>query len=377
MMRSMRLPGRWILVTGLVALGGCASTGPVGEPHTTAAPRAPDCRVARATGDVTAVLRDSGELVIVGGGVELLRSTDLGRSWRRERLPVDCRWPDAAEIGGRLVVSCSEPGAPGRLLVIREEAGGAWSTPVAVDATADLFIDTNLQPLPDGELVLFATHIDRADDLDHAVYTVQEYRFAAGAERWSEAAKVVTGRRGVHLEDTRSTVLDDGSVLLAYEIETAESAPSQVRQLRSPDGGRSWPAASVIWSGADIEPGGYLVLPDGELWFVASTDELAGGGSYDRASIMMRRSSDGGRSWSAPEVLVDREDQISFGGVVLPDGEVLLPSLRHYNRRKHRQLSIYLVDSDPAGGARCAAETLSGDDFEAGLGPQWRGSKNR
>jgi len=338
---------------------------------------APDCRVARATGDVAAVLRDSRELVIVGGGVELLRSSDLGQSWRREVLPVNCRWPDVAEVGGRLLVSCSEPGAPGRLLVITERAGHGWSAPVVVDATTDLIIDTNLQPLPGGSVLLFATHIDRADDLDNAVYTVRVYRSGAGGDNWSGAEVVTLGRRGEHLEDTRSALLDDGSLLLAYEIETAEAAPSQIHQRRSSDGGRSWSSESVIWSGADTEPGGYLLFPGGELWFVASSDERAGGGSYDRASILMRRSGDGGRSWTAPEILVDREDQISFGGVVFPGGEVLLPSLRHYNERRNRQLSLYVVDRDPTNGARCASTPISADGFETGLGPQWREPSNR
>jgi len=366
----------WLLMGVVTAIGACASTDPSSSRAGEVAPVAPDCRVARATGDVAVVLRASGELVMVGGGVELLRSTDLGRSWRRVALPVSCGWPDVAEVGGRLVVSCAERGGPGRLLVIRELVAGGWSDPVAVDATADLFIDTNLQTLRDDQVLLFATHVDRADDLDHAVYTVQVYRSRDGGDDWTAAERVVAGRRGEHLEDTRSALLADGSLLLAYELETAEAAPSMIRQLRSSDGGHSWPVASVLWSGADIEPGGYLTAPDGALWFVASTDELAGGGSYDRASIMMRRSTDGGRSWSSPEELVDREDQISFGGVALPNGEVLLPSLRHYTSPRRRQLSVYLVDGDPAG-ARCASEPISADDFEAGLGPQWRGPKNR
>jgi hypothetical protein len=367
----------WILIGVVVAFGACASTDRPGPRPDDAAPAAPDCRVARATGDVAAVLRDSGELVIVGGGVELLRSTDLGQSWNREVVPVSCRWPDVAEIGGRLLVSCSERGAQGRLLVITEQAGRGWSAPVAVDATTDLMIDTNLQPLPGGSVLLFATHIDRADDLDNAVYTVRVYRSGAGGDDWSGAEAVAVGRRGEHLEDTRSALIDDGSLLLAYEVETAEAAPSQIHQRRSLDGGRSWSSESVIWSGADTEPGGYLLFPDGELWFVASSDERAGGGSYDRASILMRRSGDGGHSWTAPEVLVDREDQISFGGVVLPGGEVLLPSLRHYNERRNRQLSLYVVDRDPTNGARCASTPISADGFETGLGPQWGESSNR
>ncbi len=176
MMHRMLVGSNGSSFPSLLRLAGCASTGQVAAPPSVTAAPAPDCRVARATGDVAVVLRESGELVIVGGGVELLRSTDLGQSWRREVLPVKCSWPDVVEIGGRLLVSCSEPRAPGRLLVITEQAGRGWSAPVVVDATTDLIIDTNLQLLPGGSVLLFATHIDRADDLDNAVYTVRVYR---------------------------------------------------------------------------------------------------------------------------------------------------------------------------------------------------------
>jgi len=58
--------------------------------------------------------------------------------------------------------------------------------------------------------------------------------------------------------------------------------------------------------------------------------------------------------------------------VVLPGDEILLPSLRHYNERKRRQLSLYVVNRDRTHGARCASVPISADSFEGGLGPQWR-----
>jgi hypothetical protein len=85
----------------------------------------------------------------------------------------------------------------------------------------DLFIDTNLQALPDGDVLLFATHIDRPDDLDDAVYTIRLYRSRDGGVVWSRGEPVISDRRGRHLEDTRSVHLGGGSVLLAYESEKA------------------------------------------------------------------------------------------------------------------------------------------------------------
>ena len=356
---------------GWLAAVGCGSTGVSPSSGAPAAPVAPDCRLTSAVGDVSAVLRGSGELVIVGGGIDLLTSGDLGRSWRRETLPLECGWPDLTEIDGRLVVSCSERRPPSRLLVIAELDDGGWSAPVEVDVTEERFIDTDLQVSAAGELLLFATHIDRPADLDRAVYTVRQYRSVGIGAPWSAGETVVVGRRGQHVEDTRSVALDDGSILLVYERERAEGRASRIVQLRSTDDGRSWSKPEVVWRGGDLEPGGYVGFPDGELWLIASSDESAGGGSYDRATILARSSSDGGRSWSDPRVLVDREDQISFGGVALPDGRVLLPSLRFYSQRAKRSLSLYVVDRSGAGAPVCASPPLSRRDFEGDLRDQF------
>jgi hypothetical protein len=367
-------PERCGLLVAIVFVAAGCVTSRTGDRETAAIlARTPDCRVARSTGDVGVLLRSTGELVIVGGAVELLRSSDLGRSWARESLPVQCRWPHVEEVEGRLVVSCSEAQGLGRLLILKEDdAGRGWLDPVVVDTTNALMIDTNLQRLPDGELLLFATHVDRPDDLDGSIYTVRLYRSFDGGGSWSLPVDVISGRRGEHLEDTRTVVLDQGSLLLVVELERAEGSRSSLLQLESTDGGVVWTDTGFVWKGADVEPGGYVAFADGELWLVASSDAAARGGSYDRALIAVRRSTDNGRSWSHPEVLVDLEDQISFGGVELPTGEILLPSIRHYSDVRRRQLSVYLVTRDATGGARCAVTPLFSDGFENGLDPQWR-----
>jgi len=332
---------------------------------------APDCRVAPAAGDVAALRRASGQLVVVGSSMELLSSLDGGRRWSRDQLPLDCRWPDVAEVGERLVVSCAEPRPPARLLVLVESPGGGWERPIEVATTSELMIDTCLQALSGDEVLLFATHVDRPKDLDHAVYTLQLFRSRDGGRSWSGPKAVEAGRRGRHLEDTRTTVLSDGSLLLLHEHERAEGKPSILVQHRSSDNGGSWSAAYVVWRGSDLEPGGYVTFSDGELWLIASSDAVAGQGSYERALILMRRSADDGVTWGRPQVLVGAESQLSFGGVLLPGDEVLLPSVRFYSTRGRRELALYVVPRDRPGEWRCALDSMFGDGFETGDASQW------
>jgi hypothetical protein len=245
-----------------------------------------------------------------------------------------------------------------------------------VDRSSDLLIDTGLQPLQNQEILLLATHVDFPSDFDRAVYTIRTYRSSDGGVTWMRGKDAMAGPRGVHLEDPRTVVLPDGDLLLAWEREEREGGRSMILQMRSDDGGHTWASPQELWrDGGDAEPGGYLLFPDGELWFIASTDEIAGGGSYARAIIMARSSIDGGRTWSKSRVLVGSEDQISFGGVLLPDGDVLLPSLRHYLRARQRSLALYVVESRVGNGYRCAVQGIFSDDFERGSADQWRSSE--
>jgi hypothetical protein len=361
------LTARAAAVLALLAAG-CASS--PGVPPLVPA-RSADCIVAPALGDVAAVRRASGELVVTGSTRGLLVSTDLGRRWAARPLPVDCLWPDLAEVDGRLLQSCAEPRPTARLLVLAEAEDGGWQAPVVVATTDELLIDTCLQPTASSEVLLFATHVDRPRDLDDAVYTVRQYRSLDGGSTWSEPRVVVTGKRGQHLEDTRSLRLDDGSLLLLNEVERREGRRSVLVQRRSVDGGATWTLPEVVWRGSDLEPGGYLVLPDGELWLVASSDRAAGGGSYGRAIIEARSSLDRGATWSEPFVLVGEEDQLSFGGVLLPGGDVLVPSVRHYNRPGRRSLALYVVADDGSGSWRCALDEVFADGFDDPDAGQW------
>lgn len=370
---NMHVPYHWKAML-LALVWACAPSVPTTTDNTSTEPpdRDRSCEIEPALGDVVAVPMPLGEIMIVGGNLHVLKSTDGAHSFVREDGPIECWWPGGAFVGESLLISCAERKAPHRLLILSRQPDGNWAAPKEVDSSSELLIDTGLQPLRNQEILLLATHVDFPSDFDRAVYTIRTYRSFDGGVTWKREKNAKTGPRGVHLEDPRTVVLPDGDLLMAWEREEREGGRSSILQMRSNDGGRTWMSPQVLWSGGgDTEPGGYLLFPDGELWFIASSDEIAGGGSYARAIIMVRSSIDGGRTWSKPRVLVGSEDQISFGGILLPDGDVLLPSLRHYSRARERSLALYVVESGVGDGYRCAVQDIFSDDFERGSANQW------
>jgi hypothetical protein len=312
--------------------------------------------------DVAAASLSSGDLVLIAGGLAVARSADNGRSFVITQGPVDCQWPGVDAVGDRLYLACVEADVTNRLLfLVSEDGGRRFEPPEELVSSRHALIDVELVALSDGHLLVLVSEVDGPANRNAARYRIRAFRSADGGESWEDGGVVVEGLFGVNIEDTRAVWLGGDDILLAYEYELREGGVSAIRQLRSRDGGESWGEETGLWGGhpsADLEPGGFMRFDDGELWFVASTDEQAGGGSYGRATIRRVVSQDGGHSWSEPETLVDQEDQISFGAVMLATGEIALPSLRFYQIYRERALYLYLVDREAPGEFHCATESV-------------------
>lgn len=238
---------------------------------------------------------------------------------------------------------------------------GAW---VAALSSPEKLIDTELVALGGGGLVLFVSEVVGPANSNEGQYSVRCLYSGDGGVTWQLRSTPVAGPRGVNIEDPRAVLLKDGLMVLAYEWEEHEGRPSEIRYLRSPDGGGSWGSGGRLLPEVvgDLEPGGFAEVGD-ELWFVASSDHEAPGGSYAGAKIVLIRSADLGRSWSRPEVVVSEPGQVSMGAIVLPS-TVLMPSLREYTSLRRRSLAIYRVDSIGRWRVPCVEGAVFGDGFE-------------
>jgi photosystem II stability/assembly factor-like uncharacterized protein len=209
-------------------------------------------------------------------------------------------------------------GPLGDLVSIRSEDGGrTWSAPVTVanDPAAD---DRNpaLGTAADGTLV--AAFWWRKSSPGNGTATppppppVAKIGFVYSTDEgrsWSRPVWAPEGEvwRG-YSPYGRILTLANGQMVLPVYYRTSTWL------LRSDDHGRTWGDLTLV--AEDINETAYCVLPSGE-WVLVGR-ESNGTGSYS----LVRRSADGGRSWSAPERFLS-ERRLPSDLAVLSDGSLL------------------------------------------------------
>jgi len=100
------------------------------------------------------------------------------------------------------------------------------------------------------------------------------------------------------------------------------SAEGRIMLAKSSDKGRTWSAPEVIVDEPDVDDRnvGIVEMPNGELLLSYNTytkDEVS--------QAMTARSGDGGKTWSTPDPLGVTNTRTRSGAVVLSNGDVLLP----------------------------------------------------
>lgn len=123
------------------------------------------------------------------------------------------------------------------------------------------------------------------------------------------------------------------------------SEDGRIMLARSSDKGRTWTAAEVIVDapGVDDRNVAIVELPNGELLVTYNTYT-----ADKQSEAMTVRSSDGGKTWSAPQSLGIPNTRTRSAGVVLSNGDVLLP--------------LYIA---PGGGALAAISYNNGRTWES------------
>lgn len=224
--------------------------------------------------------------------------------------PVACRLAN----GDVLVVGrggASHVGLRGRLDVVHSTDGGrTWSAPVtAIDSDVD---ERNpaIGQMPDGSVVLAG--MTAAYTLEKTVTAarcgVKITRSQDGGRTWEPPQVLDIAPFESGSPYAKIIVLPDGTALLPiYQGEPLCGASW------SSDNGRTWSAPQILYRGTNET--GLLCFDDGELLALGRTG---------KGWLELRRSTDGGKTWSDPQPFSHTNLQIHPGDLILlPDGRVL------------------------------------------------------
>jgi Neuraminidase (sialidase) len=234
------------------------------------------------SGELLGVARGGAAHVGVKGRLDLIRSSDGGKSWSKPWTVIDEQYDDRNPALGQL--------QDGTILL-------AYVITSGYDESGLKFKGGRTERKFDGVYVMRSNDEGKTwskpkrDDTIHKFYT--------GQGLVSPYGKIVQ--------------LSDGTAVMAVYFEFFDERKNESYVFRSKDGGKTWGDPSLI--GKHYNETGLAVLPTGEL--------LAALRSEEGGHLAIGRSSDGGRTWSVPQkVTEDREHPADL--IVLRDGRVLM-----------------------------------------------------
>ncbi len=233
-------------------------------------------------GRIAVVLRGGAAHVGIKGRLDVVFSSDDGKTWTKPAVVVDSPTTTATPRSAKppTARSSSPSGGP----------RGTFKDYAALDDAA--------KPV--------STWVTRSSD---------------GGRTWSDPAEIDVRDIGYGSPYGKMITLPDGTMLMniyGYGVEPA-GAPRKARDdhshlYRSADGGKTWSRLSTI--GRNFNETGLLRLTDGTL---LAAMRSAG----DKANVSLTRSADGGNTWAEPEAVTGAAAHPA-DLVQLPDNRVLM-----------------------------------------------------
>jgi hypothetical protein len=234
-------------------------------------------------GDVLAVIRGGAPHVGVKGRLDLIRSTDGGKSWSAPWTAVDEQFDDRNPAMGQLkdgtivlayaiASGYDETGLhfkggrndrvfDGVYLVFSKDNGKTWTKPVR-DAAIHKFYDGKGHVSPYGKIVqladgaaLMAVYFEFFDGRGNESYV---FRSKDGGKSWGDPVRL-----GEHYNETGIVRLRDGRVLAAMRSEKG----GNLAIIESSDQGRTW-SSPVQITGGNEHPADLIQLQDGRVLMV-------------------------------------------------------------------------------------------------------------
>ncbi len=270
-------------------------------------------------GDVLAVIRGGAPHVGVKGRLDLIRSTDKGKTWSAPWTAVDEPYDDRNPAMGQL--------KDGTIIL-------AYAILSGYDESGLRLKGGRSDRVFDGVYLIFSK--DNGKTWSKPVRDPAIYNFYANKGHISPYGKIIQ--------------LPNGDVLMAVYFEFFDARGNQSYIFRSKDGGKSW--GEPVLLGEHFNETGIVALKDGRL--------LAAMRSEKGGHIAITESTDQGKTWSKPNQLTaDNEHPADL--IQLRDGRVLMVyGQRNAPRGVHAMVSpdgrtwdkskrIVLSDSAPNG----------------------------
>ncbi len=249
-------------------------------------------------GDLLAVIRGGAPHIGVKGRLDLVRSTDAGKTWSAPWTAIDGSQDDRNPALGQL--------KEGSLVLAYAIASG-------YDDTGFRFKGGRNDRVFDGVYLIFST--DNGRTWSKPVRDPAIHKFYAGQGHVSPYGKIVQ--------------LAEGAVLMAVYFEFFDGRGNESYLFRSRDGGKTW--GDPVLLGKHFNETGIAVLRDGRI--------LAAMRSGKGGHLAITESSDRGRTWTSPvQITADNEHPADV--IQLRDGRVLLThGQRNAPRGVHAMIS--------------------------------------